>query len=210
MLRCVLLRYFENVGSDLLETRVIDFLKLGVHCQHSLILVFRLQVNDIQIFQRMQNNSKPMIIQIPGQVRRMFLIIPQIIRHLIQSVLITTFAVHVLNAINCSIVLLWRIVEDLDAFEKGTNDITTQTLNVKNIAWANVTMKYFFPVKVVDAVHYVHEDLELLLCCPRPLSQFPILGNISQWRFRPFIEQRQCLLIRITAIDKMINKLMIM
>lgn len=106
VLRCVLLGYFENVCSNLLETRVIDFLKFCVQCQHGLILVFWLQVNDIEVLQRMQNNGKPMIIQIPGQVRRMFLIIPQIIRHLIQPVLITTFAIHVLNAINCSIVLL--------------------------------------------------------------------------------------------------------
>lgn len=106
VLGSVLLSDFENVGSDLLETRVINFLKLSVHCQHCLILVFRLQVNDIKILERMKNNSQPMIIQIPGQVRRMFLIVPKIICHLIKSVLVTAFTVHVLNPIHCSIVLL--------------------------------------------------------------------------------------------------------
>ena len=51
------------------------------------------------------------------------------------------------------------LVLELDAFHKRTENVAAQSLDVENVAWADVSVVDFLFVQEVDTVHEVDEDL---------------------------------------------------
>lgn len=130
-----------------------------MHRQHNLILKIALQVDNIKSLQSMQNHTQPMIVNLFRDIRCMLLIFFEVVPYFGQAIIITTFSVHVLNTVNGAVVLVLRLVLELDAFHERTENVAAQSLDVENVARTDVSVIDFLFMQEVDAVHEVDEDL---------------------------------------------------
>jgi hypothetical protein len=76
----------------------------------------------------------------------MFFILPQIVTDFGQALIITAFAIHVLNAVYSAVVFFVVVVLEFDGSGEGTDHIPAEAFDVKNVAGPEVSMVYFFLV----------------------------------------------------------------
>jgi hypothetical protein len=142
----VFLGDFEYFLPDFIEGAVVYFLPFSVDCEHDFVLEVRLQVYYIQCLQSVQNDAQAVVIDLFGLVGRMFFIFPQIITDFGQAFIITSFAIHVLNAIYSAVVFIVVVILEFDGSGEGADNVPAEAFDVKDVAGPDVSMVYFFLV----------------------------------------------------------------
>ena len=140
------LRDFKYFLPDFIEGAVVYFLPFSVDCEHDFVLEVRLQVYYIECLQSVQNDTQAVVVHLFGQIGRMFFIFPQIITDFGQALIITAFAIHVLNAVYSAVVFIVVVFLEFDGSCEGADNVPAEAFDVKDVAGPEVSMVDFFLV----------------------------------------------------------------